>query len=314
MANSLGSLTPGVITRDVLDSIVKQFPLLSRIARDFSGEAANFGEAVKSRVVTNPTVSDYNTTGGGYVAGNAATVDVPVTINQHKHVTLNFGEQEISGTNRNLIGEQIDASAYALGRKMIDDLYAVMTPANFPAATNETVEALADVDRDTNIEVRRALRSRGVMGPYFGILNDTAFANLTKDAEVSSRDYVTEFPDYDGGVVRNVGGIRDTFEDVSLPANSSNVIGFYGSQSSLVVAARVPKDPATDMAQLGIALPVPGTIDVVTHEATGLQLMQRYWYDMSSGKLNMTLTWMYGVAKGVANNGELVVTSTNVST
>lgn len=314
MANSLGTLTPGVITRDVLDSIVKQFPVLGSIATDFSGAAANFNEAVTSRVVTNPTVQDYNTTGGGYVAGNAATVDVPVTIDKHKHVTLKFSDQELSGTNRNLAQEQIDASAYALGRKMVDDLYAILVPANFPAATNETVEALADVDRDTFIETRRALRSRGAMGPYFGLLNDTAFANLTKDNEVANRDFVTEFPDFDGGVVRNVGGVRNIFEDVSLPANASNLIGFVGSKSALLIAARTPKDPALAMREMGIDLSVPGVIDNVRNPETGLSIMHRYWYDMDRGELKMTLTWMYGVAKGVANNGELIVTATNVPT
>lgn len=313
MANSLGTLTPGVITRDLLDSIVKQFPQLAMIARDFSGAAANFNESVTARVVTNPTVSDYNTTGGGYVAGNAATVDVPVTIDKHKHVTLSFSDQEISGTSRNLVGEQIDAAAYALGRQMLTDLYGVITPTNFPAATNETIEALADVDRDTNIAARLALRTRGALGPYFAIFGGTAFANMSKDAEVASRDYVDQFPDYEGGTLSKVGGIRNTFEDVDLPT-ANNLVGFAGSSSSLVVAARVPKDPAVTMRELGIPMDVPGVIENVTHEATGLQIMHRYWYDMGTGKLNMTLTWMYGVAKGVANNGELIVSSTNVPT
>lgn len=314
MANSLGTLTPGVVARDVLSSVVKKFPLIGMISRDFSGESAKFGETVTSRIVTNPSVADFDTTGGtGYAKGNAATTDVAVTINAHKHVTLGFNDQEISGTSRNLVAEQIDAAAYSLGRGLVDAIYALYTPTNYPAATNETVEALADVDRDTFIECRRALRSRGAMGPYFGIVGDTAFANLSKDAEVSSRDYVDQFPDYDGGMLRNIGGVRDIIEDVNLPT-ANNLIGFVGAKDSVVVAARVPSDPAAYMRSAGISVPVNAEIDTYTDEASGLSIMARYYYLPDLGELRMTLTWMYGVAKGVANNGELIVTSTNVAT
>lgn len=300
MANSLGTLTPGVVALQVLDFLKKKFPVFSQISTDFSGEAVNWNESVTSRVVTAPTVQDYDTT-NGYVATDATATDVAVTINEHRHVTLGFNDQEVTGTNRNLVMEQMGAAAYSLGKDAMDKLLAVITTTNF---TNESVEAVADVDRDTNIELRRVLRTRGAAGELYSLLNATAFANLSKDAEVSSRDYVNEFPDYDGGVIRNIGGIRNTFEYVDFPT-TDNLIGFAGTRDSLVIAARVPKDPG--VGQTSVSL--PGDIEIVTDPDTGLSLMVRHWYDMKLGKRFMTLTWMFGVAKGVADKGQRLVSS-----
>src|SRR5271155_4092564 len=143
MPNSFGTLTPDIITLSVMDYLKKKFPIIKSLATDFSPLPIDFNETVKSRVVTVPTVSDYDTV-NGYVAGAATTTDVDGTINKHKHVSLSFGEQEISGTKRNLAEEQMSASAYALGRQMMIDLGALFTAGNFP--TSE-VATIANTDR-----------------------------------------------------------------------------------------------------------------------------------------------------------------------
>ncbi|PAW76825.1 MAG: hypothetical protein B9S32_13890 [Verrucomicrobia bacterium Tous-C9LFEB] len=307
MANSFGTLSVAVLALRVMAGIKKRFPQLALVATDLSDGQADFGQPIIAKVVTVPTVSDYHAT-NGYVPGDAATVDVPVTIDKHKHVSLSFGEQEMSGTKRNLVDEQVDAAAYALGRQVLVDLGALITVANFPVA-QETVKTVANSDRAALTAMRKVLGTRGAppIGRY-ALVNSDVFEVMSNDAKITSSDYVGENkPDMVGGVLRNVSGFEQVVEWPEMPTGES-LTGFAATKDALVVASRIPKDPAL----LVKGLNIPGTIEVFTDAATGMSLMGRYFYDMKLGKLQLTLTWMYGVAKGVANHGQRLVTAANV--
>jgi hypothetical protein len=67
------------------------------------------------------------------------------------------------------------------------------------------------------------------------------------------------------------------------------------------MAARVPSDPAAFVADI----PINAIIKNVTDEETGLTVQYRYHYDVKMGKLNLILTWIFGVAIGVAGHATL---------
>lgn len=302
MANSFGTLTPDIITLSVMDYLKKKFPIIKNLATDFSPLPVDFGETVKSRVVTVPTVADYDTT-NGYVPGDAATTDVDVTINKHKHVSLSFGEQEISGTKRNLAEEQMSASAYALGRQMLVDLGALITPGNFPTSEVATV---ANTDRSTLGLLRENLTNQGAAYPRYGLVNPGVFANLTDDSRLINVNFQGggEDVDYEMGMIRNALGFGAIGEWADMPT-ANNLTGFFANKNALVIASRVPKDPALVIPDLQL----PGTIKIITDPETGMTMMYRFFYDMKLGKLQMTLTWMYGVNVGVAGQGTLLTSA-----
>lgn len=305
MANSLGTLTPKKVVLDVFRFLRQQFPLINSISTDFSDEQANFNQQIVSRVPTIPTVADYHTT-NGYVAGDAATTDVPVTINAHKHVSLAFGEQELSGTNRNLVEEQKMGAAYALAKGLFDAVCAQITVANY---ANETVSTVANSDRDTLTALRKVLNTRGVGNPRFAIVNGDVAEKLDQDSRIISSDYGRPGgTEEDNGWLhlQGVAGFRSVWEYPDLPTDE-NLTGFAGTKDGLVVATRVPKDPALVVSNLNL----PGTIEVVTDPDTGMSMMVRYHYDMTLGKLQMTMTWMYGVGVGVAGNIQRLVHTAN---
>jgi len=301
MPNTLGTLTPKEVVLDVFRFLRQQFPLISNITTDFSNGQVNFNQQVISRVPTIPTVNDYDTT-AGYVAGDAATTDVPVTISNHKHVSLSFNEQEIAGTSRNLVEEQEKGAAYALAKGLFDSVMNLITTTNF---TNETVETVANTDRDTLAAIRKALNARGVGAPRFAIVGSDVAEALDQDSRILSNDYGRP-----GGTeeengwlhLRNIAGFSEIWEYPDLPT-ANNLTGFAGTKDGLVIATRIPKDPALVVPNLNL----PGTIEVITDPDTGLSMMARYHYDMQKGHLQMTLTWMYGVAVGVAGNGQRLV-------
>ena len=299
-ANSLGTLSPTLVVLDTIQFLKKTFPVITRITTDFSADATLLNETVISRVVTPPPTHDYVSpaaAGTGYNPQDAATsVDVPVTINKHKFATLAFSDTELSSTPRDLPAEQKQALAYALGRQLLIDLFALVTPTNFPT-TYQIVDP-KNSNKHTVLALRQLLVANGATVNRFGIVNPTVFAALGQDASVISKfNFGTSDPDLQAGTIDDFGGFSQISEYAEL--NTANSLaGFFGGKEALVMAARVPEVPDID---------VPGTIENVSDPDSGLTLQYREYYDMMGGMLNLTLTWMYGVAKGVAGHGALLV-------
>jgi hypothetical protein len=57
---------------------------------------------------------------------------VPVTINNHEGVQISFNENILASTVRALFTEFAPAASYALGKRLMDEVYAKITAANFP--------------------------------------------------------------------------------------------------------------------------------------------------------------------------------------
>lgn len=293
MANSLGTLTSNIVSSMMLELTLARLAPLKALATDFSAEPIDFGQSLKVRTATPPTVSDYSTT-NGYVAVDATTTDYSVTMDKHKHVTLAFHDQEISGTNRKLLDEQIRVSAYALADQVIDDVLALVVAATF---TNTAItETAANTDRDTLVSLRQSLTNNSA--PHVGrnvLMNVAAFGYLSADTKIISRDYNDiGNNDYRAGELKNIQGFDSVYEVPNLPS-TGNMQSFALHKSALVMAARLPKDPGA----IGGNVMIPGTIETLQDEDTGLALQVRTWYDMQKGKINQTYTLMYGVAAGV---------------
>ena len=303
-ANVLGTLSPDVVTLDVIQFLKKKFPMLTDIATDFSDEPVRLNTRIISRVVTPPPVQSY-TQATGYASSTATTTDVPVSINQFRYVALSFYDDELSSTTRNLVQEQVEAAAYSLGKDAFDQLMALCIVANFP---NHVVSTAANFTRDVLTAVRFQLQTAGASVPRHGVLDSAAMEYLLQDPTILSRFYINiedNTVDMQEGILHGIGGFETIWEYASFTADSPNAVGFFGSKDALVMAARVPSDPAAFVADI----PINAIIKNVTDEETGLTVQYRYHYDVQMGRLDMILTWIFGVAVAVAGHGALVTLS-----
>jgi len=300
MANTLGTLSPDVLTLDVIQFLKKRFPMLTSIATDFSNEPVRYNTRIVSRVVTVPAVQSY-TQAAGYAITPATTVDVPVQINNFRHVTLAFYDDEMSSTPRNLVQEQVEAAAFALGKDAFDKLAALMIGANI---TTKVVSTAANFTRDTLTSLRYNLQTQGANIPRFGILDSAGMQYLLQDPTIISRFYTNiddASVDQVGGVLRGIGGFEKIYEYPDLTTDAANTLGFFGSKDALVMAARVPSDPSAFVANI----PINAVIKNVQDPDSGLTMQYRYHYQVDKGRLDMTLTWIFGVAIGVAGHATL---------
>jgi hypothetical protein len=300
MPNTLGTLSPDVVTLDVLQFLRKRFPALSSIASDFSDEPVRLNTRIISRVVTVPTVQSY-TQASGYASSAAATVDVPVSINNFRYVALSFFDDELASTTRNLVQEQVEAAAYALGKDAFDKLCALMIAANYP--TN-VVSTAANFSRDVLTALRYKLQTQGAGLPRFGLLDSAGMEYLLQDPTIISKFYLNvdeQSVNQDVGELTGIGGFEKIYEFADVTADAPNTLGFFGTKDALVLAARVPSDPAQFVADI----PINAVIKNVSDPDTGLTVQYRYHYDVQKGRLDMILAWMFGVAVGVPGHATL---------
>ena len=87
--------------------------------------------------------------------------------------------------------------------------------------------------------------------------------------------------------------------------NVGNLLGFAGTKDSFVLVNRVPRDPS----KLFVGVPGSGTYQVVTDANTGLSILLTVWQEPVKLELHYRVVWMYGIAKGNANNGQRLVTA-----
>lgn len=298
-ANSLGSLTGDLVVQRALTLLKLSFPILSSISTDFSDQGADYGQTVNTRLRSIPAAATF-VPGTGYTAASATTTDVPVTINTHKGVPITFNANELASTNRDLFGEQSEGAHYALGKVLVDALYALLTVANF---ANETVSTLNDFARSKVSSMATALYTRGVpdMGRFL-LLAPTYFDKLQSDSSIVSfaafqrPELITKY------MLPEVAGMQP-YMAVNLPT-AETLVGFGGTPDSLALATRVPNDYT-------LVLPAAnnGNVSVVTNPDTGISVQLVQYVDHKAAEATWRIAIMFGVAKGQAASGQRLVSA-----
>lgn len=297
--NTLGGLAGNLVLQRALTLLKLRFPLLDLISTDFSDEGANFNQQVITRTRGTFTAGDYNAV-TGYASNDSTTADVPVTIDQHKFVQIDFNVNELSSTSRDLFAEQAEGAQYAIGKALVDALYARITAGNF---ANATTQAVGGFNRATLVRVSKALNGRGVsdMGRFL-LLNQDYFEALANDTTIlqlgtfQRADLINEYR------LPRVHGF-DPYEAVNLPT-TGNLTGFAGTPDSLVVATRVPADYSAALPGAG-----NGSVSTVTNPDTGVSVQLVQYVDHKLGSAFWRAAFMFGTARGQAASGQRIISA-----
>ena len=286
MPNSHATVNSAIIAQTALNTLLARFPLLGQIATDFSSSSVKFNQDIVTHIVT-PTVARDFVPATGYVPDDQAQVDVSVKIDKHAYAGYAITDVERSTSEIDLNQRYADKVAYALGRKVCDDLMALIVNANF---SNKTEIAIANFSRNTVVDIGTKLNKRFIpdMGRFMFVNSD--YYNALQKDEALYKAFIN--PAASGvvtsGVIPDVNGFT-VIEYAALPENSERLVGFAGIREGLIMAARVPDVPANTGDTM---------IRVVTDQRTGLSVQVRDRYDGRLGKQEVSFTLMYGFATG----------------
>lgn len=302
-ANSFGTLTGDLVVLKALDLLKLRFPILSRVSTDFSAQQVKYGQSVKTRIITVPTVTTYNTT-TGYAASDMTTTDVAVTINAHKGITVLVNANDAGSTGRDLFGEQVNAMNYALGKDLVDALYALFVAATY---TNTTTTGAVNTTNFTRalipIVVAQAFNTRGV--PQMNrtlLLNAAAFAALSSDPTIVSLAVYQKPEVITSYTLPELSGIQP-IEAINLPS-TGNMVGFALTPDAAAIATRLPLDYSTVLPGSSY-----GNVQTVTNPDLGISVLKTDFVDHKLGTANSRIAWMYGVAAGQVASAQLLKTA-----
>lgn len=286
MSNSNATVNSPLIAQTALITLLAKFPILGQIATDFSASSVKFNQDVVTHIVT-PTVAHDFDPATGYVPDDQAQVDVSVKINKHAYAGYAITDVERSTSEIDLNQRYADKVAYALGRKVCDDLMALIINANF---NNKTEVAAAAFGRNSVVDIGTKLNKRFIpdMGRFMFVNSD--YYNALQKDEALYKAYITPQAGnvVVSGMLPDVNGFT-VIEYSALPENAERLVGFSGIREALIMAARVPDVPANTGDTV---------IRVVTDSRTGLSVQVRDRYDGRLGKQEVSFTLMYGFAAG----------------
>ena len=294
----MATLSTTELITDVIDAFKVRFPLMSAIGTDFSSDEAKLGQTITGRVLSLPSVQEYDGTDGykaNSASANSLTTDVSVTLNRHRHVPIKVDFLDQVSTKRDLYSETVGNMAYALGKEAFDYTMGLVTAANF---SHEVTGSVANSDYDALATVNKVLNKNGASGTgRIGIVNSEVFQSLDADQRIASGDYHGQQKGASAyGVLSGISGFESIFEYPDLPANSEALTGFFTDKTGIVMASRIPNDVEALAKRIGI--PAISKVDVVSDADTGLSMMGITYQDAGTFDVYTTLTWIYGVSAG----------------
>ncbi|MDA3041310.1 MAG: hypothetical protein O3C27_17635, partial [Actinomycetota bacterium] len=240
MANTNATVNSAIIAQTALTTLLAKFPILARIATDFSSGSVKFNQDIVTHIVTPTVAQDFNPA-TGYVPDDQAQVDVSVKIDKHAYAGYAITDVERSTSQIDLNQRYADKVAYALGRKVCDDLMALIVAANF---TNETEVDVVDFGRNTVVDIGTKLNKRFIpdMGRFMFVNSD--YYNALQKDEALYKAYITPAASnvVVTGMLPDVNGFA-VIEYSALPENAEDLVGFAGIREGLIMAARVPDVP-----------------------------------------------------------------------
>lgn len=299
MGNTNATTNATVIAQKALETLVARLPLLKKITTDFSDENARFNEQIITHIVTAATAIDFNSV-NGYAPSDRVQIDVPVTINKHKHHTYTVGVQEASSSRIDLIERYATTAAYSIGSALIEDLCKLVKNAAFANKSTIALGAGGDgFSRKSLIGLGIAMGNRNV-APLgrFCMLNSEYYGSLAMDNIMVTALLQSGADLVKSGVLPGLHGF-DVMEFSALPDNDENLVGFAGTADALVLATRLPDDPGQGSSNC--------LITNVLDQDSGLSLQVREWYNADLAQFRRTYTLMYGVAKGQAASLQRII-------
>jgi hypothetical protein len=292
------TLTVSKILALTLESFRVKVPMLKALSTDFGNEALRLGETAIAHIPTLPSISTWDDTTGyanGSQTARSLMVDVPVVVDAHKFVTLQWKHINNIADQKDSVAQMVGNAAYVLGKAMLDSVLAKMLIANISRAQSL---AVADVDREILKNARKAMNLAGANSEGRVIIGNSDFVgNLGDDPLIASKDYSGQLTEANAYAhYRNLEGFRDIWEYPEFPDNSEELMAVAFEPRAVALRAGIP-DHTFDLAS-ALGVPEIGSHEVMSDPDTGFTLLAINWQSPGTFDLNLTLAAVWGSAVG----------------
>lgn len=300
----MSTLAVPLLLSTTLGAFKKKVPLLDMISLDARNDELKKDQVTYAHIRSLPTAGDYGANGffSNVNDSQDLLVDVPVTLDQFKHVTLNLTYLKTLSDQK--IDMAMEDAAYVLGKTVVDS---ALTKAALAAnlSYTETV-AVASTTKETLGLIRQKMNTNGAGPIRYGLVNSPVATELDSDPLITSGDYYGQRSQAQGYLEwSNLAGFTKIMEYTDLPT-TANMTGLFFDPRCIAVRTAVPQNAFALAASLGI----PSIASATTQQdpETGITLLAIQ--HMQPGKLDLflTLALLYGSAAGKQNGSAGTIT------
>jgi len=286
MANTIAGVNPTRIAQLTLTALKAQLLPFSAFTQNFSDEIAVSGDAIVTRYVTLPTVTDFNSS---KAVGNNTLTAKTINIFHYAGVSIGFTDKENSLSDVSLYEMFIAPSINMLLQNVWTNVTTLIKNATF--ATNVIYATGTSFNANAVAVMCQNLTSANVsLGNRSLILPPTYAQGLKTDPSVQAAYAYGAGNSIRSGVIPAVHGFQVYETGMSIPTNSENLVGFGCAPQALLLATRTPQIPRN----------WAGAVQNVQDPDTGLTVQIRDWYDGTTQRTEFCL--MYGAQTGIGGN------------
>ena len=291
MANDLQNVNLAKLAQESLPASVEKFAPANAFTTDFSPDIASSGESIGTRYVDE--LVGNGDMSAGYAAASEDVTYNPVTINldKWKGFTIGFTDLERSKAEFSLFDDFIVPGLEVTGKLFFDDLWALVTAANFSESKAITAE---NWDRDDIADLCADLTTAKALQTGRAItMNPAYYSSIVKTLNSAEIPGITE--DKMEHVAPRTSKF-DLYETTLADNNSENLAAFVSQKSAIVMAAR---SVITDDRQAAAGV----NVETMIIPGLGLPIQLREWYDANNGKQYLNMNVLYGMSVGKPTNG-----------
>lgn len=289
MANTLTGTTYTILAQKALEAFTSAMTAVGVFANNFGEGEVQRGDKVKVLFVDADTAA-----ANDWVAANGYTVDdsqadgLDISINKRKWVSWGLTSQELANNPQINMERWARQKGFRLAKAVLQDIWSVVTNANYGAAAFTGDAAVFNSDDVADIEticdealwpeMERAL-----------ILKPAYYNGLTKDSKITGTVGLEESRVLSASSIPQVHAFN-LYKSPFVPDNGENLKGMAVNPDAILVASRVivPEDPSKIIRFERLADPL----------GTGLTLAFREWTDPFLDRTIRVLEFTYGYLKG----------------
>lgn len=278
-------MTHTILAGRIFEAFVAKITPLLRFSNNFSEAETQRGDKVKV-----PFVSSQDAAGdfaGTYTMQNADVTGKDITIDKRKFVSWALTSQEIANNPQLSMDMFTEQKAFQLAKAFQQDVWSIITAANYGAAASTGLASAFDSDDVVDI----ATACDTADWPEFMrslILKETYYNALLKDSGLSDASAYNGDSAVRDAMIPRLSGF-DVYKSTLIPSNSENLVGFAANPDAILLASRVirPDDPNSVI-----------TFETFTHEETGITAAYREWFDPDTDTTKRVLEFSYGYLLG----------------
>ena len=297
MANTLNGTIYTNIARAGFDYYLAMLTPIMKFSTDFSNEVREQGTSVQTRLIPAPKAAQDLTDdlAGSYASatGDMTTTAVTVNLNKHPVTGFHFSDTEYnaiaSGVLNDTVTRVIKTHAYTIAKAVLDNVFALVTLANYGNAA--LISTAANFDADDMVDLR-AIAVKAGWTPFLGrngavsVLNPDYYGGLLKDEAVS--DYSASQSDaLRSGTLPLLSGF-EIVESATLPNNSEDLTGFIATPDALAIAMRAPQTQASSRFE---------AYEVMTDDVSGAVMTYAAIFNQTTRRIEHTFEVLHGAAK-----------------